>query len=199
MYFLSARLRAITLFVVFYLVSAMGLAAYNGNGEFIFYGVVVCCLMAIVAYMDWRVKFSPLVLWGLAIWGLVHLAGGLMPIPAALTEPGGDPVLYSLRLHPDLPKFDQLVHVYGFGISALATYEALCVRFKTRLPLDSAVIFIVFLVAIGLGTVNEIIEFIAVLVMPHTNVGGYINTGWDMVSNAVGAVLAIAYLKYLKK
>ena len=46
----------------------------------------------------------------------------------------------------------------------------------------------------GLGAMNEIIEFIAVLLIPETNVGGYENTGWDLVSNAVGAVIAALLL-----
>jgi len=42
----------------------------------------------------------------------------------------------------------------------------------------------------GLGALNEIIEFAAVLMIPETNVGGYINTGWDLVANLVGCLFA---------
>jgi hypothetical protein len=41
----------------------------------------------------------------------------------------------------------------------------------------------------GLGALNEVVEFIAVLTLPETNVGGYINTGWDLVYNAIGATV----------
>ena len=37
---------------------------------------------------------------------------------------------------------------------------------------------------------NEVIEFFATLSMPKTNVGGYINTGWDLVANLVGSSAA---------
>lgn len=30
----------------------------------------------------------------------------------------------------------------------------------------------------------------AVLIMPETGVGGYVNTGWDLVANTVGATMA---------
>ena len=44
--------------------------------------------------------------------------------------------------------------------------------------------------ALGLGALNEVIEFIATLTMA-TNVGGYVNTGWDLVANLVGVVVAM--------
>jgi hypothetical protein len=47
------------------------------------------------------------------------------------------------------------------------------------------------LMALGLGALNEVLEFVAVLTIPETNVGGYENTGWDLVAN-LGGVLAAA-------
>ena len=44
--------------------------------------------------------------------------------------------------------------------------------------------------SIGFGALNEVIEFIATRLFTKTNVGGYENTGWDLVSNAVGAIIA---------
>jgi len=49
--------------------------------------------------------------------------------------------------------------------------------------------------AMGLGAVNEIIEFIAVVVFPNTNVGGYINTALDLVFNALGAIVAMVLVR----
>jgi hypothetical protein len=45
---------------------------------------------------------------------------------------------------------------------------------------------------LGFGALNEVVEFAATLLVPETNVGGYVNTGWDMVSNLVGATTAAA-------
>ena len=42
----------------------------------------------------------------------------------------------------------------------------------------------------GLGAINEIIEFSAVLLLPDTNVGGF-NTALDLVVNALGASAAM--------
>jgi len=42
----------------------------------------------------------------------------------------------------------------------------------------------------GFGAANEVVEFIATLTLPGTNVGGYANTGWDLVANSVGCLIA---------
>ncbi len=47
----------------------------------------------------------------------------------------------------------------------------------------------------GFGAMNEVVEFIATLTMPETNVGGYINTGWDLVSNLTGCTLAALLIR----
>ena len=47
----------------------------------------------------------------------------------------------------------------------------------------------------GFGAMNEVVEFIATLTMPETNVGGYVNTGWDLVSNLVGCVFAAILIR----
>jgi hypothetical protein len=48
----------------------------------------------------------------------------------------------------------------------------------------------------GLGAVNEVIEFAAVLLLPNTNVGGYMNTGWDLVANMVGSLVAAVLIYF---
>ncbi len=190
----SPRLRYVSCFVLLYLGTGLLLAFRYLNLEFVFYAATVALQIALLLYIDRRVQFSPLVLWGLAIWGLLHFAGGLMPIPESITEPDRPANLYNMRLFPWFPKFDQLVHAYGFGFTVLLCHEALCVRLKRHLPLDATVASILFLCAMGLGAMNEVIEFIAVLLMPETNVGGYHNTGWDLVSNGVGAIIALLFL-----
>jgi hypothetical protein len=47
--------------------------------------------------------------------------------------------------------------------------------------------------ACGFGALNEIVEFIATM-LTVTNVGGYINTALDLVSNMVGSVITAAII-----
>lgn len=194
----SARLRMFTFVVLAYFIGFFAVAISVGNYEFVFYEMAMALIIAVIVFMDRRVKFSRLTLCGLALWGLLHLSGGIIPVPPEYTDGGTEnpaTVLYNLRLASWLPKYDQLVHALGFGFSALAAHEALQSHFKRKLPINFQMASILFFIALGLGCLNEIIEFIAVLCLPETNVGGYYNTGWDMISNASGALLAILYLR----
>jgi hypothetical protein len=42
----------------------------------------------------------------------------------------------------------------------------------------------------GVGALNEVVEFLATRLLPETNVGGFENTGWDLVFNTHGASAA---------
>jgi putative membrane protein len=194
---LSKRLLLVGLFTLSYLALAMALAVLNWNYEFIYYGVVMLALIALVMLMDLNVRFSVLVLWGLSIWGLVHLCGGTIPVPERFLEPGTSNTLYNLRLVPWLPKYDQVVHAFGFGVSTLASWEALAAHIRSmgsRLRPTIGPLLCVVLMGMGLGAMNEVVEFIATRVMPGTNVGGYDNTGWDLVSNLVGCTTVAAFI-----
>jgi len=53
-------------------------------------------LLAVVAVVHLRVRLQTATLWGLSIWGLAHMAGGLMPVPASWPIEGESHVLYNL-------------------------------------------------------------------------------------------------------
>ena len=192
------RMRYVTAVVLTVIIGGVSIAWSKLNLEFMFYAATVGLQILLFLYIDRRVKFSPLVLWGLTLWALLHFAGGLMPIPESITEVGRPANLYNMRLAPWFPKYDQLVHAYGFGMTAILIYEAICVRIGRALRIDLVLGSVLFLTAMGLGAMNEVIEFLAVLLMPDTNVGGYENTGWDLVSNGTGALIAIYWLKLFR-
>ena len=182
----------LAVFVAAYLAAAAVAAIAQGNTEFLFYLLVMGVLIAFVVVMHARVGFSIGVLWALAVWGLLHLAGGTVPIPESLTDKGGMPVLYSLRIRPWLPRYDQVVHAFGFCVATFAGYEALraAVAGKGgRLRVTPGIAFACLCIGVGLGALNEVIEFTATLFM-ETNVGDYQNTGWDLVANLTGALVA---------
>lgn len=190
----------------------MGVAAYfavvQGNREFVFYGIIMLVLIVLVLLMDLRVRLATPLLWGLAAWGLAHMAGGTVKIPETWAEPGSVGTLYNLRVHPWLPKYDQVVHCLGFGLATLAGWRGLCVASRGSGPQPRStavgdptlrptfgVLIGVICVGMGLGAINEVIEFAATRIMPNTNVGGFENTGWDLVSNLVGCVLAAVFIR----
>ncbi len=193
-------LRGPAIFTGVYMAAAAALALRDFNQEFIFYGLVMLALIGTVWWLDTRVRLSALSLWCLAIWGLAHMMGGTIAIPERLTEPGEQSVLYSLRLAPWFPKYDQIVHAFGFFTSTLVAWRALNASVEgvapgRTLPATFGPIFAAMMVGMGLSAMNEIIEFVATLIFPNTNVGGYVNTGWDLVSNLVGCVIAAVLIR----
>ncbi len=163
------------------------------NPEFVFYSAVLLVEAAVVVWMDSRVRFSWTVLGALGLWAVLHMAGGTTPIPESVTEPGRPATLYNLRVHSSWPKYDQVVHAFGFGAATLAAWEAMRVMCRQQIRGGLGLFALLVCVGSGLGAINEIIEFVATRLMPDTNVGGYDNTGWDLVSNLVGASAAAAW------
>lgn len=183
---------SVAAFTAAYLVAFGGMAIAQQNAEFVFYLVVMLVLVGMVYAVHRRVRFSGGVLWLLSVWGLLHMAGGNVPIPASLTETGAThAVLYSLKPFEWLPRYDQVTHTFGFFVATLASHQALrCAAEPPRIDVGWAAAC--GLMGMGFGALNEVVEFTAVLTLPDTNVGGYMNTGWDMVSNMIGALIGAA-------
>ncbi|MEM1211420.1 MAG: hypothetical protein AAGI68_03895 [Planctomycetota bacterium] len=181
-------------------------SAQMGNTEFLFYVVVMLVLAGLVAYAHWRVCFSAGVLWALTGWGVLHMAGGLVAVPESWPINGDVRVLYSWWIIPigdgsggagvgqgGWLKYDHLVHAYGFGVSAWACWQGLCAAVGRRLCATCGRLMLVGLAAMGLGALNELVEFVATMLGP-SNVGGYVNTGWDLAANGLGVGVALVVL-----
>ena len=180
-------------FTLFYMGLSLLAAVTAKNEEFVFYFVVMMLLIAATILLHFRIGLHPVALWGLSVWGAAHMAGGLMPIPDSWPINGESHVLYNWWLIPGLLKYDQVVHAYGFGLVTWVCWQGLKVAFASRgAPVKPTIGLLSLCVAAGngFGAANEVVEFIATLTLPGTNVGGYANTGWDLVSNLVGTVIA---------
>jgi len=184
--------KAAAIFTVAYIVAFTAWFVSIGNYEFIVYVITMVALLLLVALSLGKAEYTPLMLWALSVWGLLHMMGGSVP--------AGDSVLYNLRLVSVVEterlfilKYDQFVHAYGFGVTAWVLHHLLTRHFPETRGTATALVYPA-LGAMGLGAVNEIIEFSAVLMVPDTNVGGYINTALDLCFNAFGAVVAVTLL-----
>jgi uncharacterized membrane protein YjdF len=178
--------------------AAIGTALLFGNHEFVFYIVVMVVLIAAVCAVHFQAGLSSGLLWALSAWGLLHMAGGLVPMPQA-AEIDGKNVLYSLWLIPGRLKYDQVVHAYGFCVTTLVCWHVLHHTLRDpqgQKPFPSTGRLILCMAAgCGFGAFNEVVEFIATLTIPDTNVGGYENTGWDLVANLVGTTVAAGMIR----
>jgi len=179
----------------------LGFAAYYlsiQSYEFLWYIAVMIFFFALIAVTLHRSHFTNTILWGLSIWGLLHVMGGGVPV--------GDSVLYAYHIIPlydaggefFILKFDQLVHAFGFGVSTLVVYHLLKPYLNERT--NWKVIYpLIIAAAMGLGALNEIVEFTAVVSFSNTGVGGYVNTGLDLVFNMLGAIVATIFIHLRRK
>jgi len=166
------------------LAAAAVLAVTSGGKEFLFYIAVVALIMVGVFLIHRRVNLSHASLWALFAWAVLHMLGGMWVLPST-----GD-VLYNFWLIPCFLKYDQLIHAYGFGITAWVAWQALCSIARPEFHGSAGLLSAAALAAMGLGALNEVIEFTATKLVEKTNVGDYDNNAWDLVFNMTGAVLA---------
>ena len=187
--------RSVVLITALYLVTAIVVAFVRENWEFLkVYIPFFFVAGGVVALMHRRVNFSLTILWSLSLWGAMHLAGGLVKLPDGWSYDGEHQVLYSWWIAGRWLKYDLVGHAFGFGACTWLTWEALRSSIQQRLGRklfpSFGMIAICILTGMGLGALNEIVEFSAVLNIENTNVGGYFNTGWDLVANLAGCCFA---------
>ena len=189
--------RWVATFTAIYLVAAAATAVLRDNTEFLFYVAVMVLLIGLVWYVHRRVNLTAGALWGLSIWGLAHMLGGLVGVPEGWPINGDVRVLYSLWLIPEVVKYDHVVHAYGFGMTTWVCWQGLQAAFRSYEISVRPTVGLLSLAAtagMGYGALNEVIEFLATLLVPETNVGGYLNTGWDLMANLVGASVAVTII-----
>ena len=188
------------LLVLFNLIVIIGFTIYYGsirNYEFIIYIGVILLFFALILATIRKTQFDYFILAGLSLLALFHMAGGGIKV--------GEGVLYGVQLIPIINqgdliilKFDQFVHAFGFGVSTIIGYHLIKpylnekTNYKIIYPL-------IVLIGMGIGALNEIIEFIAVVLVPETGVGGYYNTALDLVFNMIGAICAVLIIYFRRK
>lgn len=182
---ISTSVKQLLAFNVGYLAIFSGLAFAAGNREFFIYILVVLFFVVLLLKKHRALGLSNGVLWGLSIWGLLHMAGGNLMV-------AGD-VLYNYEIL-DILRYDKPVHTYGFAVTTIVGWQLLKPYLKTSFNKTTIAVLLV-MIATGVGALNEVIEFLAVVTVPETNVGGYRNTALDLVFNLVGAILAVVWLR----
>ena len=166
----------------------------QGNKEFIFYIFIILIFTTLFLISTNKgIKYSKTTMVGFVIWGFLHMLGG--------TEMSNGDIFYTLILidligEPySILKYDQITHLFGFGITTFAVFDILKHQLPAA-PSTKITLFVVVFAAMGLGALNEIIEFCATLLIANVNVGGYVNTSIDLISNATGALIAGAIIYY---
>ncbi len=179
------------------ILAGLTVAITKRNAEFLYYGGTLLVIGGGIILLDRRVKLPLFVLWGLFLWLILHLAGGMIDVPKDVVDAGmTNYTLYNVRLAPWLPRYDQYVHAFGFFVSSLAAWRGIYVASGRTLRPTFGPRLGAGLMGLGCGAVNEVIEFVGTRLMPDTNVGDFVNTGWDLVSNSVGALIAMLTIRF---
>lgn len=184
----SKSLWAVIIFNALYII---GFAIYYisiKNYEFLWYILVLLAIAMVVLFTLKKTRLDSLALWGLSIWGLLHMLGGGLKV--------GESVLYRLKIIELINnggdfyilKMDQIIHFYGFAVTAIVVFQLLSLGFNIK-QRPKLAIFLAWIGSMGLGSLNEIVEFIAFVVIANTGVGDVYNTGLDLIFNMLGALV----------
>jgi uncharacterized membrane protein YjdF len=160
-------------------------AAARGDASALSYAVIMAVLFVAVATADRWVGFTTPLLWCLVAWAVLHMAGGLI-------STGTNRVLYNESLGIPGIHYDRVVHAFGFGAATVACWQAL--RRYPPAPVPTAgLVILAALAGVGLGALNETAEFLMTRLSSTTGIGGYRNTGFDLISNTIGATIAAGW------
>jgi len=154
----------------------------TGDRQVWAYLTVCLVLTAVVATAHAAAHFSRGLLAMLMTLGCLHLAGGLLPWDGS--------VLYDAWLVDHVLRYDQAVHAFGSMAATLASWQLLGAYLDLSRTPPRAQALVACLGGMGKGAINEVVEF----VMGGPHVGGYANTGWDLVFDLAGCVAMAVYL-----
>jgi uncharacterized membrane protein YjdF len=171
------------------------LFASRKNYEFLLYIGVIVFFLVVILGTNRRVHYPNSVLWGLTAWALLHMAGGGLYFRGVK--------FYEIILIPisntyNILRYDQFVHIIGFGVATLVMYFLLKPMLRDDLNRWVALSIVIVMAGLGVGALNEIIEFLATVLVPETGVGGYVNTALDLVSDLIGAICAMLLIRLQK-
>lgn len=177
------------------LLALLGFTLYfasRANYEFLIYVGVILFFLAVILATNRRVEYPNSLLWGLTLWALLHMSGGSVCMHGKLLY---EIILIPISAEYGVFRFDQFVHIVGFGVATLAVYHLLKPLLKPDVTKWTSLSIVVVMAGLGVGALNEIVEFTATILCPETGVGGYLNTSLDLVADFIGAVLALVFIR----
>ncbi len=163
------------------------------NYEFIGYTLITLLLFWLVIFIYKKYNLPFLVLFGFIVWVFLHMLGGIdfngvRVYGIMLINLIGAP-LFILR-------YDQVVHFYCYLIVGVILFYIVKKYVK---KIDAIMLFLIIVASIGIGSLNEVVEFTMVLILGNTGVGDYFNTSLDIVANTLGAIVGVLVANYYTK
>jgi len=163
--------------------------AYRGEGnivEFFIYASVIFAIIA-VAWSKFRYLHVNLpILIMIEVGILMHFAGAFVQVDGHR--------LYDSRFFEI--RYDKYVH---FVNAMIATFVTIYIFAKRKFPDTHFMLLVAVLTVLGLGGINEIVEFVVTLTVEHNGVGAYNNNMLDLVANFFGSLTAVVLYEYFLK
>jgi len=177
-------------FTVFFLLFFTTQAILTKNYEFIFYTLFLSLIniLIIFAYKNFNLPL-PMVI-SLSLIGIMHMAGGNLYV--------GHTRLYDYWFIKDVLRYDNIVHFIATFTVTIIAYNLLYPYLKNNIKKNPFICYTLFvLLALGIGGINEIIEFFAVLFFnAASRVGDYMNNSLDFFFNLVGAIASCIFIYF---
>ena len=181
--------------LIFNLLALAGFSVHffiKGNYEFIIYVGVIAFFLIVFIATNAKIYYPNTLLWALTVWAVMHMAGGSVFIKGVKLY---EIILIPLSATIPIFRYDQLVHIIGFATATATMFYILKPLLRPQLKSFWALSIIIIFAGLGIGAFNEILEFVTSLIVPESGVGGYLNTSLDLVSNLIGAILAMFIIR----
>ena len=150
------REKVVMLFTLIYILTFSYYSFLRGNIEFVFYSFLLLLFLNIGIYIHKKVQLPEFIVIGLSLFGLLHILGGNIDIKEIR--------LYDMEFFYGIIRYDNIIHIIGSSLVALVLnvifFFIVEKNQKIILPLYY---FALFLMALGTGVLNEIIELMAVV------------------------------------
>lgn len=174
-------------FLYLYVFCFIMVAYLQRNNEFLYYSLLYLCLLLVVYFVQrayrFRLQLPGILLLGFAVFGVAHVLGALVRIDGIRLYDIGFGYLH----------YDNLVHSLGSFLITVASFNLLFPYLHERIRGVRLYLFLLLLlISLGIGSLNEIIEFSAFRLFGAEGVGGYVNNAFDLVFNLLGALVGCA-------
>jgi len=186
--------RLILIFTGAYIIFFTLAAFARKNYEFLYYAIIMSSLIVLIVLYYKKLHLTSTILVSLSVLGLMNLAGGNVYIYGTR--------LYDFWIIQGILKYDNIVHVLSIFVATFIAYSIVNPHLNLKIKYQPALFsLLLILIGLGIGTVNEIVEFGAVVFLgAQEAVGDYFNNALDLVFNLLGSIIAVFFIyKYHKK
>lgn len=186
----------IIVITLFYMVILSSYDVFRGkktNIEFLLYSLILLVILNIGIYIHRKIQLPEIIIIGLSLFGFMHVLGGVFYVDGTR--------LYEKYFIFGFIRYDNIVHIIGAFLTTLVLNSSFHFFVEKNIKIHfNLYFFSLVLMALGVGTINEMLELGAVTMFNvEGRVGDYNNNAIDLVYNCIGSILAIILIDLYRK